>query len=35
MKQVWNILKNREEKRDDAPDSIAGLSFMLRRNSIL
>lgn len=32
MKQVWNILKNGKETKDDAPDSIAGLSFMVRRN---
>jgi len=32
MKQLWNILKNGQEKKDDAPDSIAGASFIVRRN---
>jgi predicted phage terminase large subunit-like protein len=32
MKQIHNILRNGQEKRDDAPDSIASGAFMLRRN---
>lgn len=32
MKQIWNILRSGEETKDDAPDSIAGAAFMMRRN---
>jgi len=31
MKQIWWVLKNGKEKRDDAPDSISGLSQAVRR----
>lgn len=30
MKQIWWVLKNGKESRDDAPDSIAGLSQAIR-----
>ena len=30
MKQIWRYLKNGKEKRDDAPDSIAGLAYVCR-----
>ncbi|WP_159522847.1 hypothetical protein [Sunxiuqinia indica] len=30
MKQIWRYLKNGKEKRDDAPDSIAGLAYVVR-----
>jgi len=30
MKQIWWILKNGKEKRDDAPDAISGLSYACR-----
>ena len=30
MKQIWWVLKNGKEIRDDAPDSIAGLSQAIR-----
>jgi len=32
MKQIHNILRNGQEKKDDAPDSIACGAFILRRN---
>jgi hypothetical protein len=30
MKQIWQYLRNGKEKRDDAPDSIAGLAYVSR-----
>ena len=30
MKQIWKYLRNGKEKRDDAPDSIAGLAYVIR-----
>lgn len=30
MKQIWSYLKNGKESRDDAPDSIAGLAYVIR-----
>lgn len=30
MKQIWRYLKNGKETRDDAPDSIAGLAYVIR-----
>jgi len=30
MKQIWRYLRNGKEKKDDAPDSIAGLAYVVR-----
>lgn len=32
MRQIWRFLRDGSYKKDDAPDSLAGLSFILRRN---
>ena len=32
MRQIWRYLRDGSYKKDDAPDSLAGLSFILRRN---
>ena len=32
LQQVWRILRDGTYKKDDAPDSLAGLCFMIRRN---
>lgn len=32
IQQVWRILRDGSYKKDDAPDSLAGLCFMIRRN---
>jgi predicted phage terminase large subunit-like protein len=30
MKQIWRYLRNGKETRDDAPDSISGLAYVIR-----
>ncbi len=32
MTQIWKILRDGTIKKDDAPDSISGAAFMIRRN---
>jgi len=32
MQQTWKFLRDGTYKKDDAPDSLAGLCFMIRRN---
>ena len=32
MRQVWRFTRDGKYKKDDAPDSLAGLSFIIRRN---
>ena len=32
IQQIWKCLRDGSYKKDDAPDSLAGLCFMIRRN---